>query len=157
LIDKNRLSRDEVRSKMEHYCAYQERCHQDVVQKLRSFAIPQQEKDEIIVALIESNYLNEERFARAFVKGKHSQKKWGKTRLKFELKKREISNYLIEKALYEIDLDEYDATFNLLSEKIWLSTSESNAMKKRKKCADFLLRKGYESDKVYAKLMSLEK
>lgn len=147
---------DEVRSKMEHYCAYQERCHQEVAQKLKSFAISQQEKDEIIVALIQTNYLNEERFARAFVRGKHSQKKWGKIRLKSELKKREITTYLIEKAFQEIDETQYEETLHQLSEKIWEFTSELNVLKKRKKCADFLLRKGYESDKVYAKLMALE-
>lgn len=147
---------DEVRSKMEHYCAYQERCHQEVAQKLKSFAISQQEKDEIVVALIQTNYLNEERFARAFVRGKHFQKKWGKIRLKSELKKREISTYLIEKAFQEIDEAQYEEALHQLSEKIWELTAESNVLKKRKKCADFLLRKGYESDKVYAKLMALE-
>lgn len=157
MFDNNRLSMDEVRSKIEHYCAYQERCHQDVVQKLRSFAISQHEKDEIIVALIQTNYLNEERFAKAFVRGKHFQKKWGKIRLKSELKKREISTYLIEKAFQEINLEEYEETFNLLSEKIWNKTTESNMLKKRKKCADFLLRKGYEADKVYTKLVALER
>jgi regulatory protein len=97
-----------VLQKIEHYCSYQERCHEEVIQKLFQFSLSQVDKDTIIVHLIENDFLNEERFANLFTISKLHQKKWGKVRIKNELKLRKISNYLISNALKQISLDEYD-------------------------------------------------
>lgn len=156
MSSKSTVSVVEVLQKMERYCSYQERCHEEVIQKLYSFSISQQEKDSIIVHLIENNFLNEERFANLFVISKLHQKKWGKIRIKTELKLRNISNYLIENALKNIAATEYESTFETLAEKIWASISEKNALKKRKKFCDNLLRKGWESDRIYQKVVQLE-
>lgn len=115
------------------------------------------EKDQIIVHLIEHNFLNEERFASIFTNSKFHQKKWGKIRIKNELKARKISEYLVTKALKEIPSEEYEATFETLSEKHWETITEKNNLKKRKKFCDYLLRKGWESDWVYEKVKELEK
>lgn len=147
---------EQILQKLEYYCAYQERCHIEVQEKLRSFAISNNEKDNIIVHLIEQNFLNEERFASVFSISKFHQKKWGKIRIKNELKARKISDFLITKSLKEIPSEEYQMTFDLLSEKYWESITEKNALKKRKKFCDYLLRKGWESDWVYEKVKSLE-
>jgi len=142
---------------MEYYCSYQERCHIEVSEKLRSFVLNQDEKDRIIVHLIESNFLNEERFALVFSISKFHQKKWGKIRIKNELKARKISDYLVTKALKEIPSEEYEMTFENLAEKHWESITEKNDLKKRKKFCDYLLRKGWESERIYEKVKELEK
>lgn len=145
-----------VLQKLEYYCSYQERCHIEVQEKLRSFSISEHERNQVIVHLIEHNFLNEERFAGIFSISKFHQKKWGKTRIKNELKARKISDYLINKALKEIPNDEYEDAFESLSEKHWESITEENTFKKRKKFCDYLLRKGWESGWVYEKVKELE-
>jgi regulatory protein len=157
LSSNSALSPREVLSKLEQYCAYQERCHAEVLQKLREFALSNTEKDEIIVALLQNNYLNEERFALLFSVSKFHQKKWGKVRIKNELKARQLTDFLIQKALKEINLEEYEHTFEQLSLHHWESIRESNALKKKKKFCDYLLRKGWESDRVFEKANELEK
>jgi regulatory protein len=142
--------------KIEHFCAYQERCHDEVVQKLRAMKMESNEIDEIVAHLIKENYLNESRFACSFARGKHRIKFWGKVRIVNELKFRNISTYNINLALKEITAEEYDTNFNTLAERNWHSIKESNGLKKRKKCCDFLLRKGYESNLVYEKVKELE-
>jgi regulatory protein len=147
----------EAINKIEHYCAYQERCHEEVVTKLRSMKLDAQEIDEIIIHLIASNFLNESRFACSFARGKHRIKHWGKIRIVNELKFRKITTYNINLALKEIPAEEYLAAFHSLAERQWESLSETNALKKRKKFCDFLLRKGFESNLVYEKMKEMER
>lgn len=146
----------EIKNKIEHYCAYQERCHEEVISKLKSLKISFDQIDEYVAYLIENNYLNEERFACAFVRGKHNIKKWGKVRLINELKLRKISKFIIDKALKEISSETYFTTFNTLAEKEWDSIKEKNIQKKKRKFCDFLLRKGYESSLIFEKMEELE-
>ena len=157
MSSKSTSSVEDILQKMEYYCSYQERCHIEVSEKLRSFVLNQDEKDRIIVHLIESNFLNEERFASIFSISKFHQKKWGKIRIKNELKARKISDYLVTKALKEIPSEEYEMTFETLAEKHWESITEKNDLKKRKKFCDYLLRKGWESERIYEKVKELEK
>lgn len=149
-------SLQEIAQKLEYYCSYQERCHVEVNEKLKGFAISADDKGKIIVHLINKNFLNEERFALAFSIGKFHQKKWGKIRIKNELKARKISDYLITKSLKELPETEYETTFHTLAEKHWDAINEKNALKKRKKFCDYLLRKGWESNFVYQKVKQLE-
>ena len=142
----------EIKKKLEYYCSYQDRCHQEVQEKLRPFPLSTEEKDQIIVHLIQENYLNEERFARSFARGKHRIKFWGKNRIVNELKQRAISQPNIKLALQEITEEEYLETFEKLCERLWDSIRESNVLKKRKKCCDYLLRKGWESNLIYEKV-----
>ena len=153
---KSTSSVEVILQKMEYYCSYQERCHAEVNEKLRSLVLNHDEKDKIIVHLIGQNFLNEERFASIFSISKFHQKKWGKIRIKNELKARHISDYLITKALKEIPMEEYFQTFENLSEHHWELMTEKNTIKKRKKFCDYLLRKGWESDLVYSKVKELE-
>lgn len=143
-------------NKIEHFCAYQERCHEEVVQKLRSMKMEWEEIDSIIVKLIADNFLNEERFACSFARGKHRIKQWGRIRIVAELKSRKINQTLINIALKEISPEEYTATFDALAERHWITIRESNALKKRKKFCDYMLRRGFESDLVYSKVKELE-
>ncbi len=147
----------EALQKLEHFCAYQERCHDEVVSKLYSLKMTADEIDLIVVQLIEGNFLNETRFACSFARGKHRMKSWGKIRITNELKLRNISSTNINLALKEISAEEYETTFNELSEKCWNSLQEKNLLKKRKKFCDYLLRRGYESSFVYEKAKELER
>ena len=146
----------ELIKKLEHYCAYQERCHEDIRQKMHQLNVPYSQRDELVVHLIEQNYLNEERFAIAFARGKHRIKLWGKQRISNELKLRNISSRIINTAIKELSDQEYYDNFTCLAEKIWLQSTESNPLLKKKKCTEFLLRKGYETSLVYDKIHELE-
>lgn len=143
---------DEAQKKLENYCAYQERCHKEVRSKLKDMRMIPEAIDKIMVHLIAHNYLNEERFAKAFVRGKFRIKKWGKIRLVRELKFREISKYSIDSALKEIDLEDYDKTLDELIQKRIAQVKEKNLYKKKKKVADYLLYRGWESYLVYEKM-----
>ncbi|MEL1240609.1 regulatory protein RecX [Flavobacterium flavipallidum] len=146
----------EAIQKIENYCAYQERCHDEVEQKLRSLRMDSDEIAQIITHLINENFLNEERFACSFARGKHRIKHWGKIRITNELKFRGINQTLINIALKEISPEEYYKTFDSLANKNWESIRETNSLKKRKKFCDFMLRRGWESNLVYEKLKDLE-
>jgi regulatory protein len=146
----------EAQNKLENYCAYQERCHKEIVEKLRGMNMIPQAIDLIIVHLIDNKFLNEERFACSFARGKHRIKHWGKIRIVNELKFRKISQYNITTALKEITPEEYCSTFHTAAERQWANIRESNAIKKRKKFCDFLLRKGFESNLIYEKVKDLE-
>jgi regulatory protein len=146
----------EAINKIEHYCAYQERCHEEVVSKLRSMKLDSEEIDEIIAHLIGSNFLNESRFACSFARGKHRIKHWGKIRIVNELKFRNITSYNINLALKEIPQEEYTSTFDTVSERQWETIRETNMLKKRKKFCEYLLRRGFESNLVYEKVKELE-
>jgi regulatory protein len=112
--------------------------------------------DLIIVHLIDHNFLNEERFACSFARGKHRIKHWGKIRIVNELKFRNISSYNINTALKEISEEEYQINFHALADRHWQTMKENDSLKKRKKFCDFLLRKGFESNLVYEKVKELE-
>ncbi len=146
----------EAIKKIEYFCSYQERCHEEVVAKLRSMKMESEEIDTIMVHLITDNFLNEERFACSFARGKHRIKHWGKIRITNELKFKKITQSLINKALQEITPEEYLNTFHTLAERHWESIRETNTLKKRKKFCDYLLRKGFESNLVYDKVKELE-
>jgi regulatory protein len=142
--------------KAEYFCAYQERCHEEVVTKLRSMKMDSDEIDQIMVHLIGENFINEERFACSFARGKHRIKHWGKIRISNELKFRNISQTLINTALKEISPEEYLETFHALAERNWESIRERSLLQKRKKFCDYMLRRGFESNLVYEKVKEFE-
>lgn len=152
---KDVFSIKEAVQKIEYFCSYQERCHDEVVAKLRIMKMDSDEIDQIMVHLIAENFLNEERFACSFARGKHRIKHWGKIRIVNELKYKNISQTLINIALKEISPEEYSATFHTLAERQWDSIRETNDLKKRKKFCDYLLRRGFESSLVYDKVKEL--
>ena len=147
---------EEIKHKLEYYCSYQDRCHKEVEQKLNSFTLITALKEKVIVHLIENNFINEERFAKSFARGKHNYKGWGKNRIVNELKFRNISSRIIETALKEIPEATYLENFHALAEKNWETIKEPKGQKRNKKFVDFLLRKGYETSLIYEKLKELE-
>lgn len=153
----NTFTVDEAKKKLEHYCAYQERCHQEVRQKLKSMHMITEATDIIMVHLMDHNFLNEERYAKSFVRGKFRIKKWGRRRLLLELQKKDISKYNVNQAFSEIDEAEYIGVFNDLAEKKAESLRETDKYKKKKKLIDYLLYRGWESHLVYDKANELIK
>ena len=156
MINNRTYTVSEATKRLERYCAYQERCHKEVRQKLKQMRMIPEAIDQILHHLLQNNFLNETRFSRAFAKGKFRTKKWGKKRIENELRFREISKYNIDLALKEISEADYLQTFHELSEKrLRQLTSEENLQKKRRKFADYLLYRGWESNLVYEKVAQL--
>lgn len=139
----------EATIKMMQYCAYRDRSQKEVEVKLKEMRMIPEACEQITIKLMQEDFLNEERFARSFVRGKFRIKKWGRIKIKQELKAREISAPLIKIALTEIDDREYYKTVEELSEKKFLLIKEKDPFKKRKKLSSYLLQKGYESSLVY--------
>ena len=141
---------EEAKRKIERYCVYQERCHYEIEKKLKEMRMIPEAIDEIFGHLIQHNFLNETRFAQAYARVKFRIKKWGKSRITRELKMRRISAYNIKLALKEIDAKDYYTTFDALAEKRLLQVDkETSITKKRKKVADYLLYRGWESAMIY--------
>jgi len=140
---------DEIKRKLEQYCVYQDRCHKEVEQKMREYNLIPEAKEMILLSLLQDNFLNEERFAKSFARGKFRIKHWGKQRIVRELKFRDISSYNIKTALKEIDEQEYLKTIYSITEKRNEAISEPNIYKRKRKLIDFLMRKGYENELIY--------
>ena len=153
--NKNSFTITEAKRKLESYCAYQERCHKEVVNKLKELNMIPEAIDVIVVHLIEHKFLDETRYAQSFTRGKFRIKKWGKQRIERELKQKQISAYNIKKGLAEINDEDYYTTFDELAFKKNELIRETNRYKKRKKLADYLLYRGWESHLVYAKTKEL--
>ena len=135
--------------KIKQYCAYQERCHTEVKEKLYSFGLYKNDVEQLISQMIEENYLNEERFATHYAGGKFRMKQWGKVKIKYALKQKQVSEYSIKKALKEINEDHYIKILNkLAAQKLKILKGEKNIFIKKRKLQDFLLQKGYEGDLV---------
>ncbi len=150
------LNTKEILTKMERFCAYQERCEQDVRKKLLSFSLPSSETDKVIDALIDGNYINEARFAKLFVSGKFRIKHWGRIKIKSELRKRRISENCIAEAMKEIDEAEYINTVQqLLNKQINLSNNKINH-DLRVKIARYLQSKGFEQQLVMDELNQIK-
>ena len=145
----NKFTPDQALPKAKQYCAYQERSHSEVKEKLYGFGLNTKEVGEIISVLIEENYLNEERFAIAFAGGKFRIKQWGKVKIKYGLKQKQVSEYCIKKALATIPTTDYlKALQKLFDAKLKILKSEKNIFIKKKKLQDHLLQKGFESELV---------
>lgn len=148
-IPPQKLTPQQALPKLKQYCAYQERCHSEAKEKLYSYGVYGDDADHLISRLIEEDYLNEERFAIHFAGGKFRMKQWGKVKIKYELKKKQVSEYCIKKALKAIDLDEYEKLLTrLTSQKLKTLKSEKNIFIKKRKLQDFLLQRGFEHDLV---------
>lgn len=132
--------------KAANFCAYQERCHQEVLAKLQEWGIYGDEAAELILFLIENNYLNEERFAKAFAGGKFRVKKWGRTKIKRELKLRQISDFCIGVGLKEIDPDDYLKTLQAALQKQIDKSKIKHPMLLKQKVFQYAMQRGYESD-----------
>ncbi|MGZ8550812.1 MAG: regulatory protein RecX [Chitinophagaceae bacterium] len=145
---KKQLTPEQALQKLKHYCAYQERCHSEVKEKLYNLGVRKNDHDEIIAALIEKDYLNEERFAIAFAGGKFRMKKWGRVKIKYELKQKQVSEYSIKKALRQIKDEEYLAVLKKLVDEKYSLLNDEQYLIRKKKTMDYLAQRGFESELV---------
>jgi len=137
-------------SNIKHFCSYQERCHQEVRERLYSYGLYTEDVEEIIAMLISENYLNEARFAIHYAGGKFRIKGWGKNKIRMGLKQKQITPNLILKALSEIDDEPYRLTFKKQALKKWEELrGEKNIFTKKSKLKNFMLQRGFESDLIY--------
>lgn len=148
MLHTKHLSKEQALQKLKHFCAYQERCHQEVKEKLYKLGIWKKDHDEIIATLIEENYLNEERFAMAYAGGKFRIKEWGRVKIKYELKQKQVSEYCIKKALKQIDEEEYLEVLEKLAKEKYASLKNDQYLIREKKTMDYLFRKGFEADLI---------
>ncbi len=142
------LTKEQALQKLKHYCAYQERCHSEVREKLYSLGAWKKDHDEIISALIEENYLNEERFAIAYAGGKWRVKQWGRQKIKYALKQKQVSEYCIKKAMRQIDEDEYREVVTQLAKEKYAALKKEQYLVRKKKTMDHLVARGVETDIV---------
>lgn len=127
------------------FCAYRDRSHKEVEEKLRDMRMIPEACQVIILKLMQEGFLNEERFARSFARGKFRIKKWGRIKIRQELKRREISEPIIRLAMTEINETEYQSTLEEVAAKKKMLLKDPSSYKEKQKLIDFLLRKGYES------------
>lgn len=149
---KKYLTKEQALQKLKHYCAYQERCHNDVKEKLYKLGVWKKEHDEIIAALIEENYLNEERFAIAYAGGKFRINSWGRVKIKYALKQKQVSEYCIKKALKQINEEDYMKLLNKLAKEKYAALKADQYLVRKKKTMDYLITKGFETNLVAAAL-----
>ncbi|QII70565.1 RecX family transcriptional regulator [Apibacter sp. B3706] len=139
------LDLSQIKKKLADYCVYQDRSHYEVEQKLKELrTLNEDERGEILIWLIQNNFLNEERFSKSYARGKFYQKKWGKNKIKQGLKQKRIPTNLIDKGIEEINEEDYKSTLMELTEKKWNIIRESEVYLKKKKIYNYLLQKGYE-------------
>ena len=141
----NKPTPEQAYEKIKHYCGYQERCHKEVKDKLYGYGLYKKEVDQLLSRLIEEEYLNEERFAKLFAGGHFRTKQWGRKKIEFALKEKQISVYCIKKGLAEIDDVDYEKTLLSLATKKWNSLKGEQYIKRQAKTRDYLLQKGYEA------------
>ena len=155
---KSRLPKEKALQKIKQFCSYQERCHQEVKQKLYALGVWKSDIEEIISQLIQENYLNEERFAIQFAGGKFRLKQWGRLKIAYELKEKQISQYCVRKALLTIDDEDYQHTFSRLSSEKWKTLKgEKNIFIKKRKMTNYLIQKGYEREMINALINDSDK
>ncbi len=159
MLPRKSISPEQALQKARHYCAYQERSHQEVKEKLYSFGLYKNQVEPLLSQLIEEDYLNEERFAIQFAGGRFRMKQWGRVKIRYELKQRQISEYCIKKALKQLEEADYLKTLEQLARKKWASFRGEgiNAFVKLSKTSDYLMQKGFEADLVQQALKKIRK
>src|SRR5919202_164887 len=147
-MQRKTLTKEQALQKLRHYCAYQERSHYEVQQKLRELGVRPADHDEIIASLIEDDYLNEERFAVQFAGGKFRMNDWGRKKIMYGLREKRVSDYNISKALRSLDEEEYDKKLQALAEKKFELLKDEPYLERKKKTIDYLLQKGFDHERV---------
>ena len=150
------ISKADALIRLQKYCAYQDRCHSEVRSKLLDIGCYGDDLEEVMCDLIAENFLNEERFARSYAGGKFRQKKWGRIKIKQELKFKRISAYCMKKAMEEVPDADYEDTMRSLLRKKARTVRAKNQFEKNGKLAAYLMQKGYESYLIWEILKSEE-
>jgi regulatory protein len=135
---------EHILAKLRHFCAFQERCIHDVEEKLREWKVDHKHVEKIIEQLIKEDYLNEERFARGFAGGKFRINHWGKTKIIYELERRQVPDLIIQIGLEEIEDEEYEETLKEILQRKSREINEKDVYKKKQKLIAFAAQRGYD-------------
>lgn len=154
-LQKKTITLPEARQKIYRYCSYQERCHQEVRNKLFELGLKSNDVDEVIVHLISEGFLNEERFAKSFAGGKFRLKNWGRIKITHSLESKEVSSNCIKAGLAEIDDHDYHNTLRKIVKRKMNDISGGNAFEKRNIVARYAIQKGFEPDLVWREVKEL--
>lgn len=139
----------EAREKIQRYCAYRERSHREVQEKLRAYGLAENKVQALMAELIEQQFLNEERFACAYTRGKHRHNGWGWLKIKQGLQYHHLSDYLLKKAQAELTGEEYQKNLQALAHKQWYQYKALKPFARRGKTARYLMQRGYEPQLVW--------
>lgn len=146
----------QVLSKIYKYCAYQERCKSEVIQKMNELGIRSEKHPQIIQHLIEERFLDENRYLEIYIGGKFRVKKWGRRKIIFELKKKQVAEEAILRVLNSvISSAAYTETIKNLAIQKDKALNGASELQKKSKIIRYLLQKGYESEWVYPIVMQL--
>ncbi|MDO4763522.1 MAG: regulatory protein RecX [Flavobacteriaceae bacterium] len=155
--EKKSYTFEEIKQKLMNYCVYQDRCHQEVEQKMREFLLIPEAKEEILLYLIQENYLNEERFVRSYIRGKFYIKHWGRIKIKNHLKIKDVPEKLINKCFDEIDEQDYETIIRKISEKYYSSQKGLKVYQKKSKTIKYLMSRGFEYELIKDIVEELDK
>ena len=147
---------EEAEKALEHYCSYRERTHIEVDKKLQSLGMIPVVRERILMHLLQNNFLNEERFARAYSRGKFNNNKWGRVKIKQQLLQKGASEANIRIGLTEINEEVYFGMIKSLASKYQLRNKETNAYKRKQNLLRYLMQKGYEADLIYDFLKTVD-
>lgn len=147
-MDKKSFTFDEIKLKLVNYCVYQDRCHAEVEQKMKEFMLIPEAKEEIMLYLLKENYLNEERFTRSYIRGKFYIKHWGKSKIKMNLKQKQISEKLISTCFDEIDEADYEKTIRKIFEDYYSRQKDQKEYQRKSKTIKYLMGRGFEYEKI---------
>jgi regulatory protein len=145
---KGNIGEEKAWPKIRSFCVYQERCHKEVKEKLYSLGLYKPQVELLLSRLVEENFLNEERFATAYAGGKFRINKWGRVKIRYELKQKGVGDYCIRKALQSIEKDDYNQTLKKLFEKKLTEVKERDPYKKTGQIQAYLMQKGYEPEEI---------
>lgn len=141
---------------MQRYCAYQDRCHKEVRSKLLEIGMYGDDLEDIMATLIEENFLNEERFAKSFARGKFRMNQWGRIRITQELKRRDIFGYCLRKGLEEIEEADYWNTLLEVLLKKSQTVKANNTYQKKQKLAQYAFGRGFEMNLIWEAIKEME-
>lgn len=147
-MEKKLFTFSEIKQKMANYCVYQDRCHEEVEQKMREFVLIPEAKEEIILYLIKENFLNEERFVRSYIRGKFYIKGWGKNKIKIQLIQKKINEKLISKCWNEIQDADYQEALEKQYYDYYNKLKGLKDFQKKIKTTKYLLSRGFEYDDI---------
>ena len=149
------LSPDQVLDKMAKFCAYQERCVKDVIDKLKTFEIAEKDQTEILNYLIDNRFVDDERFARSFVRSKINQSGWGVNKIRFHLMQKGIDKDVIDEAMQSLDEEAYRQRLRDILTTKAKTVKAANDFEKKRKLAAYAMQKGFEGNLVWEVLKDL--
>lgn len=147
-MEKKSFTFDEIKQKLVNYCVYQDRCHYEVEQKMREFLLIDEAKEDIMLYLLKENFLNEERFTRSYIRGKFYIKRWGKTKIKINLKQKQVPEKLIYKCFEEIDENDYDQTIRKIFDDYYSKQTGLKEYQRKSKTIKYLMNRGFEYERI---------